>query len=281
MGRDKRISAIIPTYNRIGFLEKTLRSILQQTHPCDEIILVDDGSTDATKEFVASFTKENKNHNIIYLYQENRGAAAARNRGIEAADSEILCFLDSDDCWHEKKIETQFLAMQEKSDYKISHTREIWYRRGELLQQKKKHQPPDGEIFNACLPMCVVGMSTVMIKKEVFFRHGMFDESLPCCEDYDLWLRIAAHERFMLVNEALTIKDGGRPDQLSVLYRAGMDKYRIQALCHALDRCSLTPAQYKQAVQELEKKCRIYGNGCIKYGRKDEGDFFLQLPSRY
>ena len=123
-------------------------------------------------------------------------------------------------------------------------------------------------------------MSTVMARRELFDRYGLFDESLPCCEDYDLWLRVGCRQSFLLVPEPLTGKDGGRPDQLSTIHRMGMDTFRIRSLCHLLDAGVLNPEQRGSAVAELVRKCTIYGQGCIKHGRSDEGAHYLNLAAR-
>ncbi len=274
------ISVIIPTYNRQLLLEKALLSVLNQTLQCDEIIIVDDGSEDETRNLVASFQR-NSGNPIRYIYQDNKGAAAARNTGIRNAAGEWLCFLDSDDRFAENKIEVQYPAMRKNPDYLISHTREIWYRRGRLLNQKKKHAPPHGKIFKKCLEMCVIGMSTVMVHKKIFTEYGLFDESLPCCEDYDFWLRVSMHEPFLRVDHPLTIKDGGREDQLSVIHRIGMDKYRIRAICKLLESQALSALQHKEALEELQRKCSIYGQGCLKHGREQEGEYILGLPDKF
>ena len=274
------ISVIIPTWNRVGFLEKAMGSVLAQTRPCDELIVVDDGSTDGTADLVRTMATVS-GREIRYIFQENQGAAAARNRGIAEAGGGLLCFLDSDDWWDPEKLAVQEQAMQEHPGMLISHTREIWFRRGRRVNQKKKHAPPGGEIFDRCLAMCVVGMSTVMVRAEFFRRHGLFDESLVCCEDYDLWLRAAVHEEFLLVDRPLTFKNGGRPDQLSNRYRLGMDTFRIRSICRLLEQAHLTPVQRRLALAELERKCAIYGHGCIKHGRREEGEAYLALPDRY
>jgi glycosyltransferase involved in cell wall biosynthesis len=274
------ISVIIPTYNRADFIDKALRSVLNQTCPCDEILVVDDGSTDDTTQRVETIA-DRTGGVIRYIYQENRGAASARNRGIAAASHELLCFLDSDDWWDRRKLQVQLAAMEQAPEYRISHTREIWYRHGKRVNQKKKHSPPHGWIFQHSLPMCVVGMSTVMVRRQVFEEYGFFDESLLCCEDYDLWLRVSRKEKFLLVDQPLTLKDGGRDDQLSVVHRMGMDTWRIRSLCNLLENTSLTEEQYQLALAELVRKCTIYGNGCIKHGRPVEGEQYLALPGTY
>lgn len=273
------ISVIIPTYNRCDMLKGAIRSVLEQRGVDLELLVVDDGSTDDTRKIVEEIGKQSAVP-VRYIFQENAGAAAARNTGIRCAVFDVISFLDSDDRFLADKLRIQSAEM-DSSRQRISHTREIWFRRGNLLNQKKKHQPPDGDIFAPSLKMCMVGMSTVMIRSSVFDDFGLFDESLPCCEDYDFWLRVAAKEEFLLVDKPLVRKNGGRDDQLSVRYRQGMDKYRIRSLVKLLDSGLLDRSRFKLALEELERKCLIYGNGCLKHGRSDEGRVILQLPQRY
>ncbi len=274
------ISVIIPTYNRASFIEKALVSVVNQTRSCSEVLVVDDGSCDATADIVRQIAGQSRVE-VRYIHQGNKGASAARNRGIKEARHDILCFLDSDDWWDTCKLEQQIAAMEQQPEYLISHTRELWYRHGKRVNQKNKHTPPHGRIFSRCLEMCVVGMSTVMVRRQLFEQYGYFDESLLCCEDYDLWLRVGRKEKFLLVDEPLTLKDGGRRDQLSAIHRLGMDTWRIRSICNLLDNCRLSTEQYQLALAELRGKCTIYGNGCIKHGRPDEGEQFLALPEKY
>lgn len=274
------ISAIIPTYNRAAHLERAIASVMAQSQPCDELIVVDDGSTDGTSSLVEELAA-GATIPIRLLHQENQGVAAARNYGIRMARGRLLAFLDSDDWWLPRKLALQTAAMQAHPHCVISHTREIWFRHGQRVNQKKKHDPPAGDIFAASLPMCVVGMSTVMARRELFDRYGMFTEALPCCEDYDLWLRVGCREPFLLVPEALTGKHGGRPDQLSAIHRLGMDVYRIRSLCRLIDAGGLSVDQQRAAIAELARKCHIYGQGCIKHGRIEEGQGYLDLAARY
>ncbi len=268
-----QVSVIIPTYNRGQRLKKAIDSVLAQSHQDFELIVVDDGSDDNTAGLLGNY-----NSDILYIRQENRGPAAARNRGIEKARYNILAFLDSDDWFAENKLATQIKAMGQKPSCLISHTNEIWYRNGRILNQKRKHKKNSGDIFKQSLELCAVGMSTVMMRREIFERYGLFDEDLPCCEDYDLWLRVSAEQEFLLVEEPLTLKDGGRDDQVSTIYRTGMDKFRIQAIMKILVSGRLTEEQAGIARRELERKCRIYGTGCIKHGRVEEGQYYLNLP---
>ena len=265
------VTIIIPTYNRASLLSRAIESVLEQSHGNLELIVVDDGSDDNTAEIINDYG------NIIYLYQENMGPAAARNRGIKAAAHELIAFLDSDDWFAAEKLAIQSTAMVENPGCLISHTDEIWYRRGRLLNQKKKHRKFGGDIFVRCLPLCAVSMSTVMMRKKIFERIGLFDESYPCCEDYEFWLRASVEHEFLKIDQPLTLKDGGRADEISFQFRTGMDKFRIKALLKLLSGSNLSEEQRKFAEGELVKKCRIYGNGCLKHGRPDEGRYYLEL----
>lgn len=270
------ITAIIPTYNRAAHLERAIGSVLAQRRACDELIVVDDGSTDQTQALLARLAA-GCSIPIRVLRQDNRGAAAARNLGIRMARGSLLAFLDSDDWWLPGKLAVQAAAMEARPELLISHTREIWHRGGQRVNQKKKHDPPDGDVFAASLGMCVVGMSTVVARRQFFDRYGLFDEDLPCCEDYDLWLRAGSREPFLLAPQPLTGKEGGRPDQLSEIHRMGMDVFRIRSLVNLLDSGVLTPGQQQAARAELVRKCLIYGQGCVKHGRPEEGARYLEL----
>ncbi|MDD5005486.1 MAG: glycosyltransferase [Candidatus Omnitrophica bacterium] len=271
-----QISVIIPTYNRAIFLKKAMDSVLNQSYQDFELIIVDDGSVDETKVMMKEY--ENR---VKYIYQQNKGPASARNRGIKEAKADFVAFLDSDDWWAKDKLKVQLKAMQDSPDYLISHTQEIWYKNGKVLNQKKKHRKFAGHIFDKCLPICAVGMSTMMVKKELFKKIGLFDEDLPCCEDYDLWLRASVKFPFLLIDKPLTLKQGGRPEQVSSKYAQGIDKFRIYSIKKLLEEDALDNQKRQLAVAELKRKCKIYGEGCIKHNKKEEGKFYLDLMRQY
>ncbi|MBU1853503.1 MAG: glycosyltransferase family 2 protein [Candidatus Omnitrophica bacterium] len=267
------ISVIIPTFNRAGLLKKAIESVFSQTYQDFELIVIDDGSWDDTARLVADFTGR-----LTYIKQSNKGPSAARNLGIRSSGGEFVAFLDSDDWWDREKLALQIDRMQKNPSYLVSHTQEIWYKNGKLLNQKHRHRKFHGYIFDNCLPLCVVSMSTVMIRRGLFDEVGLFDEGLRCCEDYDFWLRVSHKYPFLLIDKGLTLKDGGRIDQASFIYRQGMDKFRIHSILKIIKSGGLDEEQMNSAIQELEKKCNIYGNGCIKYGKIEEARYYLQLP---
>ncbi len=273
-----KVSVIIPTYNRAALLVRAVQSVLQQKIFSGEVIIVDDGSEDKTGEMIHSIETEKK---IRYHKIKHSGPSTARNVGVELAEFPWIAFLDSDDHWCSGKIYKQMSLLQNNPEYKISHTGEKWLRRGVHLNQKKIHKPRQGNIFDHCLQLCAVGMSTVMMKKALFVECGGFDVSLPCCEDYDFWLRVSCRHDFLLLPEPLTIKEGGRTDQLSYAFRVGMDRYRIYALEKLLKTGFLNKEQTGLTIEELSRKCRVYGNGCIKHGQPDQGAHYLAIPEKY
>ncbi|MFQ5676497.1 MAG: glycosyltransferase family 2 protein, partial [bacterium] len=169
-------SIIIPTFNRLAFLKEAVSSILEQTYQAFEILVVDDGSTDGTREYVRTLDGP-----ISYLGQDNRGPGAARNYGIRKARGKYVTFLDSDDLWLKDKLKVQIEFMKSNSEALLCYTDEIWIRRGVRVNQKKKHQKHSGWIFEHCLPLCIVSPSSVLMKAEFFQQVGLFDEELPAC----------------------------------------------------------------------------------------------------
>jgi len=189
------VSVIIPTFNRATMVVEALDSVLAQSYQSLEIIVVDDGSTDDTEVRLASYGERIK----VIRRALNRGVSAARNCGIRQSCGHYVVLLDSDDLWLPKKIERQLDFFRKHPQAMICQTEEIWMRRGKRVNPKYKHRKYSGSIFPHCLPLCIVSPSAVMIKRELLSQVGLFDEQLPACEDYDLWLRIAAHHPIFLL----------------------------------------------------------------------------------
>lgn len=258
------ITVIIPTCNRASLLARALNSVLNQSHKPDEVIVVDDGSSDETPDLMARRFPE-----VIYLRQENRGVSAARNLGIRRAASQWLAFLDSDDEWLPHKLARQLALLAAESQWQIVHSNEIWIRGERRVNPMKKHAKQGGWIFTRCLPLCVISPSAVMIRRSVFDTVGLFDETLPACEDYDLWLRICCRYPVAYIEEPLIVKHGGHADQLSRRHW-GMDRFRIQALDKLLRETPLDTEQRAAALAMLHHKTAIYIQGAAKRGRRGE-----------
>ncbi len=277
MEKLESVSVIIPTHNRAGgLLEKAIDSVLTQVGVDFELLVIDDGSSDDTPRVLHSYGRK-----IRAIGQKNKGPSAARNLGIQEASHGLLAFLDSDDWWHESKLVTQARAMAGQPDFLISHTDEIWFRRGAFLNQKNKHARPGGDIFEHCLPLCCVGMSTVMARRHFFDQVGLFDESFPCCEDYELWLRASICHPFLKIDEPLTYKQGGREDQVSSVYRVGMDRFRIRAMEKVAGLVSCSGRQRLALANEIVRKATIYGKGCRRHGRVEEAVVYQGKVDRW
>ena len=276
MAKSKKVfvSVIIPTFNRADWIKYAIDSVLNQTYSNFELIIVDDGSTDNTRDVLAQY-----GDSIRYFFQENKGPAAARNLGIINARGSYICFLDSDDRWLKQKLEEQIKLVVFNPEIKVCYTNEIWIRRGVRVNPRKIHQKFSGWIYQRCLPLCIISPSSVMVHQHVFEKVGLFDEKLPACEDYDLWLRISCRYPVFLIDTPLIMKRGGHADQLSKT--SGLDKFRIQALKKILESNLLSKEQYLTVVQALEKKCAVYSGGCIKRGRNEEASFYANLAGYY
>ena len=270
-----KISVIVPTYNRAYRLEKTLCSVLMQTYQDFELIVVDDGSIDDTSKMMQAFPS------IKYLIlKENYGVSIARNIGIACAKGKYICFLDSDDLWNENKLQIQFYWMEGNTDCQVCYTDEIWIRNGVRVNQMNIHRKYSGDIYLHCLPLCIVSPSTAMLRIGLFDEVGNFDESLPACEDYDLWLRISMKYEFKLINEPLIIKKGGHADQLSKQYW-GMDRFRVVALKKLLDSSLLEGERLRMTRSELVKKCSVLIKGFLKRGKEEEELHYRAIIEKY
>ncbi len=268
------VSVIIPTYNRGWTLRAAVDSVLAQTYRDFELIVVDDGSTDDTAEILQSYGPD-----IQVLRQANAGVSAARNAGVRLAKGAFIAFLDSDDRWLPDKLGVQVDFFTSHPEAVICQTEEIWIRKGKRVNPKKVHQKPSGRIFKASLALCLVSPSAVMLHKALFDEIGRFDEALPACEDYDLWLRVSARYPVHLVEPPLIIKNGGHADQLSRM--PGLDRYRIKAIEKILSAGELSADRRRAAIEMLLKKAAIYAGGCRKRGKNKEARIYESLIRTY
>jgi glycosyltransferase involved in cell wall biosynthesis len=262
------VSVIIPSYNRAHTLARALDSVFTQSHPADEVIVVDDGSNDDTKALVTHHYPQ-----AIYLKQANRGVSAARNLGIRQANGEWIALLDSDDEWLPHKLATQLKTLEQQPGHRLIHSDEIWIRNGVRVNPMNKHAKAGGHIFQHCLPLCAISPSAAVIQRSLFDEIGLFDEDLPACEDYDLWLRITACHPVLYCDAPLLVKHGGHEDQLSRQHW-GMDRFRIRALLKCLERSGLGAEDHQAAERILQHKLRILLQGAKKHDNQQIIDEF-------
>ncbi len=182
------VSAIITAYNSEDFVAEAISSVLEQTCPVDEIVVVDDGSTDHTRDIVEQFSQSG----VRYIYQENQGPGAARNSGIQETSGELLAFLDADDVWLKDKIKMQLEFLSEHPEVALVSGFAWWWNMieddrfisGEVsksIESLRRDIMVHNKIGNP---------SRVMLRRSVFSKVGVFDKNIRWGQDWDLWIRI-------------------------------------------------------------------------------------------
>ena len=271
-----KVSIIIPTYNRLPMLKEAVNSVLAQQFEDMELIVVDDGSTDGTAEEMKQYGGRVK----LIQQSQNRGVSGARNKGILHARGKYVAFLDSDDLWVKGKLKIQVSFLDENPHYPICYTDEIWIRKGKRVNPMLKHSKYSGWIFEKCLPLCIISPSSVVMKRTLFPRVGLFDEALPVCEDYDFWLRISARFPIFFINRKLIIKRGGHPDQLSQK-SWGNDRCRVIALEKLLSEPYIGSEEREMILNEMKKKCSVLYKGFLKRRNEMEARHYQEMMRRY
>jgi glycosyltransferase involved in cell wall biosynthesis len=272
------ISVIIPTYNRMELVGRAIDSVRSQTYTDWELIVVDDASEDGTGN-----SEDISGNDIPLTYIRlplHRGVAAARNIGVSHSTGSWICFLDSDDVWHRDKLQKQVQWLKTHNDFRIFQTREIWIRKGVRVNPPMTHSKIHGFQFKENLARCMITPSSVMMEKKLFLEVGGFNESLPACEDYDLWLRITSAYPVGLLDEPLLTRYGGHGDQLSAVV-AILDRFRIRSILDLLNGRKLSQKHIDLARQELVKKATIVANGYNKRGKKENGEIYQRLARQY
>ena len=204
------VSVIMPAYNSSRYIGEAIESVLNQTYCHTEIIVADDGSTDSTREVVAAF---NLGSRLQYLYQQNKGPAAARNLAIRYAAGDFFAFLDSDDLWTPRKLEKQLQLFQDRkvglvySNMECFQDGEIpsgWLNQDGCAGEDDELATPmrRGHAYEALLRRNFIPISTVVVRKDVLCEAGPFDGKF-FQEDYELWLRIAKVHELDFIDEKL------------------------------------------------------------------------------
>lgn len=226
------VSAVIPTWNRRLELSAAIESVLAQTLPVDEMIIVDDGSTDDTMDFLKTMPKSIGRIRVRITHQNNAGVSAARNAGLRLASGELVAFLDDDDVWHPDKMARQLAIFAHHPELAL-----LACSSDTLGLSGKSGLHSVGEwgllVRNRFLTPCVVA------RRDVILACGGFPEDMRCCEDYALWLRIASRHKCAFINEVLVNCGHGKPafghsglsGNLGALYageREALGRWRVE-----------------------------------------------------
>lgn len=301
------VSVIIPTYNRAYCIEHTINSVLAQTHSRVEAVVVDDGSTDATGELIAS--KFGHDPRVRYHLRENGGVSAARNTGISIAKGEFIAFLDSDDLWEPWKLELQLSAFEKRpeigmvwtdmtaidSEGRVISTAYLrkmysahkWFPTGELfswsctVDEFASHLPTGapgakfhtGEIFSAIATGNLAHTSTVLVRRERLEKAGPFRvEYTAAGEDYELFVRICKEGPVGFLDLSTIIYQVGRPDQITSKYHVLVPRTFLTIFNETLekhrDRLTLSPQLINTVLAEAH--CWL-GASLVNAGQPVEG----------
>ncbi|MEK6643526.1 MAG: glycosyltransferase [Planctomycetota bacterium] len=274
------ISVIIPTYNRVAYLREALDSVAAQTFRSYEVIVVDDGSTEPIADAIEGHTTSPR-----VVRQVIQGPAAARNSGIQAATADVVAFLDNDDLWLPEKLARFMEAMRRDPDVPI------WYGPMQPIESDGRHVPGrtkpcvGGWITEALFRSSFVHVPTVVCRKELLVDAACFDETLPVCEDYDLWLRLSVQTRFGLIEEPLALRrlHGDRLSKarmsrnldvkarmLTGFYESGIAgerlkqnraEARLAKVCFAAGRAAMRNGEIATAARHLRTSRRYGGAG--------------------
>jgi glycosyltransferase involved in cell wall biosynthesis len=270
-GPKPRVSIITVTYNYGHFLPEAIQSVLEQTFPDWELIVVDDGSTDNTADVVASF----QDHRIRYVCQQNRGNPAARNAALKMATGEYVAFLDADDAWLPDKLQKQVTQLDSLppsvglvySDAYVFNDED-----GAVIRRfLQGRTPPRGRVFTQLLPEeggWFIHDTASLIRRVVFERVGLYDESLRTYEDWEMWVRIANVYEVEGSDEPLARcrhHSSQLSGRLEEMYRYGVAAQRKVMASYPLSRKQRRTLRHNLAYQEY-----VYGSGLLQLGKRGE-----------
>lgn len=190
------ISIITPTFNRSQFIHYAIRSVITQTISNWELLIIDDGSTDNTKNIIEPYLTDPR---IKYFFQENQGQAAARNNGLRHSRGEFVCFLDSDNLWYPEKLKVQHEAMKSRPDIDVVYGDGDTINESGVVISTANMKRYSGRITEKLLKDNFVSFNTAMVRAASIKGIGGFDESVRFGDDYDLWLRLSAKSQFLYI----------------------------------------------------------------------------------
>ncbi len=266
-----KVSVVIPTYNFAQYITEAIISILNQTYKNIEIVVVDDGSTDDTKDVLKPLSDR-----IKYIYQENSGPSRARNTGILNSSGGYIAFLDADDFWEPTKLEKQLNLFEDdhKTSLVFCFIKHVDVNRN-ILFIDEYDDGWNGYVVDRLLHR-PIGTSSVLINRKYLQQVGLFDEDLLFSEDRDMFLRLAKNFKFNLVPEALVIK---RAHSQSLTHDTSKSARYIDDETHALDKF-YTDIENRKKYGHVRNKA--YFNIYLRRGNSHlQGDISMKLARKY
>jgi glycosyltransferase involved in cell wall biosynthesis len=261
-----RVSVIIPAYNAAKFLPTSIESVIGQTYDSWEMVLVDDGSNDETRELVASYAPK-MGHKLRYVYQPNRGLPAARNTGIRNSQGDLIALLDADDIWLPLRLERSVAAMDSDAEVGLVHGR---------FERVNPEGSPIGQIQPIFLREYLSGRiadhiytrkihlacATTTFRKSCIDKAGWFDETMRSTEDRDLWFRIACHYRVAFVDEIIAqyrVSPGSmssNTDRMFTWQKYFIEKHFKAGSCGRWKRSQALASIYRDRADDLFRRSR-------------------------
>ncbi|MCK4412845.1 MAG: glycosyltransferase family 2 protein [Candidatus Eisenbacteria sp.] len=299
-----RVSVVIPVHNRRDMVVEALESVLAQSYRHFEIVVSDDGSTDRTPAQVfATLGAEPRaieileqmnpgsirpfghvfshgENTIQYHYSHNRGLSAARNRGVRHARGYYVAFLEAEDLWDPTHLETHMAFLDSHPDAYISHVAERPAKGGRRGRRAHKTPPSSGWIFEQALTAAPVTISSAVVHRSCFNECGFFDENLPACEDYDLWLRLAARHPIHFLDGGVAVTR--RSTRLDSPSRGwSWERFRVYALEKAFQGGQLDAEQRLLVAQEIVRKCERLVEGFRRQKSDERSNFYERKRRRF
>ncbi|MDM7916231.1 MAG: glycosyltransferase family 2 protein [Candidatus Eisenbacteria bacterium] len=294
-----RVSVIVPTFNRRDSLICTIRSALGQTFQDIEILVIDDGSGDdsavevlrhlgpdperaeslwrqhiATASGTCGFGFWIADVPLQYVYQANRGMGAARNRGLASARGDMISFLEPGFQWDPHFLERGIQFLDENAEAWMLHGRPV---AGRAPQRNgKKRRGATEMTFEEVVAGGNLCASAVLARRRCIDFHGGFDENLPACEDYDLWVRIAAHVPIHHLADCLVLIEQAPP-----VPGWSLDRYRVYALEKAFQSGHLSSEQRRRVAEELVDRCDSLVEGYRKRNNIERANFYDRKRKKF
>jgi glycosyltransferase involved in cell wall biosynthesis len=270
-----KVSICTPTYNRKDYLKETLDSIFAQTYRDYEVTVVDDGSTDGTEQMI-----KKTGYPVRYYWQENQGEAATRNKLIGLAEGQFITFIDSDDLLMPDAVERMVNVMEAENEEVIVYGSYLRIDKDGNVCGRCKRKLHSGKITKHLFQSIFVHSCGSMLPKRVLKAAGGFDETLPVCCDYDLWLRLSLSHRFIALPEP-TFKRRRHKDNLSVYSKANrltelkvLERFYYQGG----GRCVIPE---KLAMRRLSEETYRVGKCALKEGEHQEAKAYFHTSLSY
>jgi glycosyltransferase involved in cell wall biosynthesis len=297
------VTVVVPTCNRKESVTQALHSVLSQTYRDFEIVVVDDGSTDGTAAHVLrTFGAEARAVELVarrnpaaltpfyhkfaslgvqvrYQYHLNRGLGAARNRGIRHARGSYIAFLEAEDLWEPAHLRSQIDFLETHRGACVSRVGEHPAKEGPRPRRARRGETVSGNVFAQALEQAPAGISCAVVHRSCFAECGEFDENMPSCEDYDLWLRLAARFPIYFVDGPEVTRRAPRPDGSQHAWTS--DRFRVYSLEKSFQSGQLDPEQRFLVSQALVRRCERLVEGYRRQKSEERANFYERKRRRF